>query len=72
MSANYDVIVIFTIYSQLGAIWKPHAQSVKLTFTLIATVYLTKTENRIKKSQTALTPLLSVKVLFLLKDADFL
>ena len=46
--------------------------SVKLTFSFIVTFYLTKTENRTKKSLTALTLMLWVKVLFLSKIADFL
>ena len=48
MSANYDVIVIF---SDFRTIWSnPEARSLKPTFSLIATFYLTKTENRTKKS----------------------
>ena len=49
MSANCDVIVIFLICCQFGAIL-PDAWSVKLIFSLIATFYLTKAENRTKKS----------------------
>ena len=57
LSANFDVIVIFPIYGQSGAIRRPHAgrMSVKLTFSLIATFYLTKTENRTKTSLTQLS-----------------
>ena len=28
MSANYDVIVIFPIYGQFGAIWKPDSRRI--------------------------------------------
>ena len=35
---------------ELSGSWILDAQSVKLTFSLIVTFYLTKTENRIKKS----------------------
>ena len=52
--------------------WIPDAWSVKPKFSLIVTFYLTKTENRSEKSNTALILLLSVKVLFLPKNADFL
>ena len=58
---NCDVIVIFLIYGQFGKqsrSWILDAQSVKLTFSLIAIFYLIKTENRTKKSNTALTLLL--------------
>ena len=44
MSTNCDVIVIFHIMANSDA------QSVKLMFSLIVTFYLTKTENRTKKS----------------------
>ena len=51
----------------------PDAWSVKLTFSLIVTFYLTKTENRTKKIfNIALMLLLWVKVLILTKSADFL
>ena len=52
--------------------WIPDAWSVKPKFSLVVTFYLTKTENRSEKSNTALILLLSVKVLFLPKNADFL
>ena len=54
--ANYNVIFIFTIYSQFGAIRKPDSGriSVQLTFSLTITFYLTKTENRTKTSLTQL------------------
>ena len=51
----------------------PDASSVNLIFSLIVICYLTKTENRTKKkTNTAHTLLLWVKVLFLPKNADFL
>ena len=53
MSANCGVIVIFLIYGQFGAIRKPDSgRIVCKPFSLIATLYLTKTENRSKKSLT--------------------
>ena len=57
MLANCDVIVIFPIYGQVGAIWKPDsdAWSVKFTFSLIAIFYLTENVNSTKVSLTQLT-----------------
>ena len=55
MSANYDVIFNFPIYGQFEANWVPEACYVTLTFSLIATFYLTKIENRTKKSPTQLS-----------------
>ena len=54
MLANCDVIVIFLIYGQFGAIWKPDSGRI-VTFSLTVTLYLTKTENRTKISNTAVT-----------------
>ena len=50
MSANCDVIFIFPIYDQFGAIQKLDSGriSVKLTFSLTVTFYLTKTQNKTK------------------------
>ena len=45
MSKNYDVIAIFTIYDRFRAIPKPDSRPV-------VTIYLTKTENKTKKSLT--------------------
>ena len=53
MSGNCDVIVIFQIYGQVGAI--RNAKPIKLTFSLTVTFYLAKTENRTKKSLTQLS-----------------
>ena len=50
MSANCDVIFIFLIYGEFGEMWKPDSGRVKLTFSLTVTFYLTKMENRTKKS----------------------
>ena len=57
MSADCDVTAIFPIYGQFGAILKLDSRHIvcKLTFSQIVPFYLTKTENRIKKSNTALT-----------------
>ena len=56
MSENYDVIVIFSVYGQFGAIRNPDSGgrvcNAKLMFSLIVIFYLTKTENRTKKSLT--------------------
>ena len=52
MSNNCDVTGIFPIYGRFRAIRIPDAQSVKFIFSLILTFYLTKTENRTKKSNT--------------------
>ena len=57
MSINGDVIVILTIYGQLGAIRKLDSGPLvcKLTFLLKVTLYLTKTENSTKKPPTQLS-----------------
>ena len=52
--------------------WIPDAWSVKLKFSLMVAFYLTKTKNRSEKSNTSLILLLSIKVLFLPKNADSL
>ena len=54
MSANCDVIVIFPIYGQFGVIWKVDSGRIvsKFTFSLKVIFYLTKTENKTKKSLT--------------------
>ena len=54
MSETSDVIDIFPIYGQFGAIRKP-IPAVKLIFLLILAFYLTKTESRTKKSSTQLS-----------------
>ena len=51
MSANSDIIVIFLFTANLEqySSWIQEAWPVILTFSLIVTFYLTKTENRTKK-----------------------
>ena len=46
MSGNYDVIVIFWIFGQFGAVRRP--DSAKVMFSVIVTFCLTKTGNRTK------------------------
>ena len=57
MSENYDVIVIFEFLANLeqsgGRI--PDKESAKVILSLIATFFLTKTENRTTKSLTQLS-----------------
>ena len=57
MSGNYGVIVVFQFMANLEQSRSRilDAQSVKHTFSLPATFYLTKTENRTKKSQSQLS-----------------
>ena len=52
MSQNYDVIIIFPIYRQSGAIQKPDSRRIvyKAILLLIVNFYLTKAENRTKIS----------------------
>ena len=54
MSENCDVIFIFSIYNQSGAIWKSDSGRIvcKIYIFLIVTFYLTKTENKTKRSLT--------------------
>ena len=61
MPENFDVIAIFSIYGQFGAIRKLNsdAETVKPIFLLIVIFYLSETENRTKISlNTTLTLLL--------------
>ena len=59
MSRNCDAIVIFPIYGQVGAIWKPDSGCIVYKtfffFSLIVTFYLTKSENRTEKSLSQLS-----------------
>ena len=59
MSKNCDVIVIFRIFGQFGAVWRPdsrhRAESAEVMFSVTVTFCLTKTENRTKKSLTQLS-----------------
>ena len=52
MAENYDLIVIFPLYGQFGAIQKADSRRIvyKTCISLIVTFYLTKTENRTKIS----------------------
>ena len=56
ISKNCEVIVIFPIYGQFGAIRKlDSGRRVCKIFSLIKSFYLTKTENRTKKTLTLLS-----------------
>ena len=59
MSANCDVIVIFLIYGQFGAIRKPDYGGIaaKTCIFINSHLYLIKTQNRTKKSLTQLSQL---------------
>ena len=75
MSENYDVIVIFLIYDQFGAIRKPDSgRIVYKTYIFINSNLLSykNWKQNWKISNTALTILLWVKVLFWTKNAIFL
>ena len=52
-----DVIAIFLIYGQFGPIWKPDSGRIvcKTYITTSSNFYLTKAENRTKKSLTQLS-----------------
>ena len=75
MSANCDVVVIFSIYGQLEQSGShiPDTNFVKLTFPLIVTFCVTEIENRTKKSLTQLSQYwLSKGILYWQKNVDFL
>ena len=57
MWVNCDVIVIFSIYDQFGAIRKPDSGCIvcKSYIFIEATLYFTETESRTKKSLTQLS-----------------
>ena len=57
MSENCDVIVIFRIFGQFGAVQKPDSRHRvwKVMFSVIVTFCLTKTENKTKKPLTQLS-----------------
>ena len=57
VSENCDAIAIFPFYGKFGAIRKPDFGRIvcKTYFSLLITFYLTKTENRTKKSLTQLS-----------------
>ena len=48
VSVNCDVIVIFPIYGQFGAIWKSDSVRVLTLTTSVVTFYHTKIENKTK------------------------
>ena len=59
MSESCNVIVIFLIFGQFGAVWRPDSgHRVCKLFSVTVTFCLTKAENRTKKSNTALSLLL--------------
>ena len=75
MSASCDVIGIFSIYGQFGAIQKPDSERIVCkTYISIKSNLLSykKLKTEPKKFNTTLTLLLWVKVLFLSRNADFL
>ena len=75
MSASRDVIVIFPIYGQFEAIRKPESGRMVCKIFIFINSNLLSYKNwkqNSKISNTALTLLLWVKVLFLPKNADFL
>ena len=71
MSANCNVIVIFPIYGQFGAIRKPDSRPIVCKTYIFINNNLLSYKNW-KISNTVLTLLLWVKVLFLPENADFL
>ena len=75
MSTNCDVIVIFPIYDQFGAMQKPDSEwMISNTYIFINSTLLSykNWKQNWKISNTALIILIWVKVLFLIKNADFL
>ena len=75
MSTNCDVIVIFPIYDQFGAMQKPDSEwMICNTYIFINSTLLSykNWKRNWKISNTALIILIWVKVLFLIKNADFL
>ena len=74
MSANCHVIVIFRSMAKLehSGSQIPDAQSVKLTFSLVVTFYLTKTESRTKNLQhSSYTIILSIGTILTKKKLIF-
>ena len=75
MSTNCDFIVIFPIYDQFGAMKKPDSEwMIPNTYIFINNTLLSykNWKQNWKISNTALIILLWVKVLFLIKNDDFL
>ena len=74
MSANWDIIVIFLIYGQFGAIWKSDSGCIVCKFYIFINSNLLSYKNwkqNWKISNTALTLFLWVKVPFLQKMLSF-
>ena len=74
ISPNCDVIVIFSIYDQFGAVRKPDSGCIACkTYIFINSNFLSykNWKQNWKISNTALILFLSVKVLFLTKNANF-
>ena len=74
MAESCDVIAIFLIYGQVGAIWKPDSgRIVSKTYISINSNLLSykNWKRNLESSNTAPTLLLWVKVLFWPKNADF-
>ena len=73
MSANCNIILIFPIYGQFGAICKPDSGSMgcKTYISLIAIFYLTKTENKTKKYLTQISCYCFEQGTIFDKNADF-
>ena len=69
MSENCDVIVIFRFLPNLEQSGGRIPESAKVMFSVIVTFYLTKTENRTKKSRTQLSHYWTKNYLFA-KNAD--
>ena len=75
MLESWDVIEIFSIYGQFGAISKPDSGCIICKTYIFINSNLLSNKNwkqNWKISNTALTPLLWVNVLFWPKNADFL
>ena len=73
MSEICDVIAIFRIYGQFGAIWKPYTRRMTCkTYISTNTFYLKKTEKRTKKSLTQLYTIPLIKGTILTKKRYFL
>ena len=69
MSENFDVVVIYVIHGQFGAIQKPDSGRIDYKNYIFhyKTYYLTKTDNRTKKSLLDSTIALSKGTIFLNK-----
>ena len=75
MSENRDVIVIFQIFGQFGAVWRPdsgHRVCRSYVFSNTNLLSYKNWKQNWKISKTALTLLLWVMVLFWIKNANFL